>query len=274
MFISNLSEVEEVEFLRKIRDVFPSLAASDSELSILHPHLRKIITKAKSISTLSYDPEGELVDICGQNELLHLRAESRNRLKAFLIACNTLVLDCNPHPDIQNLKWKDITILKDKYKENEHFTSCLKDEEEWMSLLSFRNYLVVSLQIVKEKNKVLLEMSAAMLSKFCLCMSGGKPSRQVKRRHLIYHDETLTAIKPRNYFKFAPLRYCTQENFEEKEMTKRAKVDGSSGLCGGLELLANACQSVLFEGHPSIAPTALPPSQRRNLWMKVEKNIV
>lgn len=195
MHVSQLTEIEEFQIIKKLRLLFPELTRETSDMSILNKHLVRIVANAKLVPLRTYDADKQITAL-GIQELTTFKAESKNKIRAFLIACHAYILDQHPSEEIQNLKWRNLVPLKEKYRDNEDFRM-IAGEEEWNSLLQFRNYLVLSLQVVKEKNKVLLEMSAGMLSNFHLCLSGGKPSRQVKRRHAIYHDETQTVVKPR-----------------------------------------------------------------------------
>jgi hypothetical protein len=217
MYVSSLNEMDEYKMLHKIRELFPALQTEGSDLCILNKYLLKIIINAKFVSLRSYDPDADLNKLCLFDELERLKAEVKNKMKAFLIACHTLILDQCKIPEIESLKWNDVSPLKERYRDVEDF-QLIHSEEEWRSLLSFRNALVLAVEVVKEKNKVLLEMCAGMLSNFNLCMSGGKPSRQVKRRHAIYHDETHTEIRPRRYMK-----YSTVDGYGENKGKKKKR---------------------------------------------------
>lgn len=195
MFISGLTEIEEFQTLKALRSLFPSLVDPSGDLHVMNQHLLRIVQRSREMPLRSLDADVELNMLCIES-LHNAKSEVRNKLKAFIIACYTFILDKHPSPEIQQLKWSSRLPLKERYRDNEDFRIIFL-EDEWENLLKFRNFLVLAVLVVKEKNKVLLEMAAGMLSNFNLCMSGGKPSRQVKRRHCIYHDETQTQIKPR-----------------------------------------------------------------------------
>lgn len=179
MMLSDLSEMEEYKMLQIIRDAIPAIQQDGSDLLVLNKYLLKIVSRAKLLTWRSYDAEAELSDICAHHEIARLKPEVRNKLKAFLIAVHTLILEQNSSSEVQGLKQQDTSHLMALFRDNEDFRY-ITFEDEWRNLLCFRNYLVLSLLVVKEKNKVLLEMAAGMLSGFNLCMSGGKPSRQVR----------------------------------------------------------------------------------------------
>lgn len=181
--ISCLAEVEELQMLQTLRAAFPLLTVPGSALHVFNKCL------------LQWEDASLAVKM---------------QYKAFLIACYVIILQHHPSADIQQLIWS-LPRLQEAYGgSTEEFLDISGPavfkvaSDEWDSLLQFRNALVLALQIVQERNKNQLEIAAGLVSGYAKGMSGGKPSKAVKRRHAIYHTETQSVVKHRNRFSKKP----------------------------------------------------------------------
>lgn len=209
--ISCLAEVEELQMLQTLRAAFPLLAVPGSALHVFNKCLLQIITNAKLIALGSLDTDAVLTNLLqGVAQWEEASLAVKMQYKAFLIACYVIILQHHPSAGIQQLIWS-LPQLQEAYGgSTEEFLDISGPvvfkvaSDEWNSLLQFRNALVLALQIVRERNKNQLEMAAGMVSGYCKGMSGGKPSKAVKRRHAIYHTETQSVVKHRNRFSKKP----------------------------------------------------------------------
>eukprot|EP00981_Chlorochromonas_danica_P012325 scaffold4837_cov163-Ochromonas_danica.AAC.6 len=123
------------------------------------------------------------------------KADKEIKVKSLIVAAWALATKYGNPSILSCLQWESVDCMMAHYGCHGDFVGC--SNVEWNNLLAFRNALVLIIHVFHGLNKNIMEMSAGFLCSFFRVMSGSKPSMQVKRRHIIYHQETNTKPIPR-----------------------------------------------------------------------------
>eukprot|EP01031_Cornospumella_fuschlensis_P040044 gene40044-48787_t len=109
------------------------------------------------------------------------------KLKTIVIACSLVILDYYANSRVQSLKHAGEERVISTYGGIDVFKQL--SQTEWLRMLNYRNYLVLSMQLLKpSSHKLILMESAGMLCGISKCYQGGKVGNLVKRCHVIFEN--------------------------------------------------------------------------------------